>query len=124
MLIQSFLSHSDAKGTRSTALHSLQWALGLLLAALPHTILAKAPEWMLVALLVAIAIVLAVFLGAYIYFLVRNPDALRSEQFTLSKLAIEKGLVGDNISGFTDPSSQLSAAEGTLAITSVEGGRR
>lgn len=28
-----------------------------------------------------------------------NPDALRSESYSLSKMAIERGLVGDSISG-------------------------
>ena len=49
-------------------------------------------------------VVLTVTLGAYIYLLIADRDALRSETFSLSKLAIEKGLVGDNISGLIQPS--------------------
>jgi hypothetical protein len=124
MLMQSFFSRSDAKGTRSTALHSLQWALGLLLAAVPATIAAKAPDWVLVGLLLAAGVVLTVFLGAYIYFLVRDPDALRSEQFTLSKMAIEKGMIGDNVAGFVDPTTQIPVATQPLVLGSDEGQKR
>lgn len=48
-------------------------------------------------------LVLLVFLGAYIYLLLRDPDALRSEEFSLNKMALEKGLVGDSTHGFIDP---------------------
>ncbi len=119
--MQSFFSRSDAKGTRSTALHSLQWALGLMLAALPTSIYVKAPDWILIALCSAIGVVLLVFLSAYIYFLFRNPDALRSEQFTLSKMAIEKGLVGDSVTGISDPRQKLAASQPVITIGSNQG---
>ncbi len=41
----------------------------------------------------------AVFIWAYIYFSCKGPDYLRSEKYSLSKLAIEKGMIGDNITG-------------------------
>lgn len=122
--MQSFLSRSDAKGTRSTALHSLQWALGLLLASLPPSLLANAPDWLLVTLLCSIAIVLLVYIGAFVFLLIRNPDALRSEQFTLSKMALEKGLVGDNVTGVIESASRVSAPSNVLALDSDEGSRK
>lgn len=109
---QSFLSEATAKGARSSALHSLQWMLGILLSALPVTIWAGAPPWLLIAISAAAGLVLFLFVFAYVYFLFRQPDALRSEQFSLSKLAIEKGLVGDNVAGLVQydarPSADLS----------------
>jgi len=59
--------------------------------------------WVTVTIGISFATVLAVFLGAYVYLLLKQPDALRSEQFTLSKLAIEKGMVGDSVAGMHDP---------------------
>lgn len=103
MFIRGFFSHANAKGARSTALHSLQWALGLLLATLPALVSFNAPNWILSLVFIFISLVVAVFLGAYVYLLIKNPDALRSEEFSLSKLAMEKGLVGDNVHGLSDP---------------------
>jgi hypothetical protein len=41
------------------------------------------------------------FLVAYFILLFVDRDALRSERFTLSKLAIEKSVTGDSLRGFT-----------------------
>lgn len=48
-----------------------------------------------------VCLVTAIYLGAYIYFMFKNPDALRSETFTLRKMAIEKSLHGDDLTGLT-----------------------
>jgi hypothetical protein len=91
--------------------------IGLLLSALASLVLGEAPSWLLISVGLALAVVLVVFLGAYLYLLLRNPDALRSEHFSLSKMAIEKGLVGDNVQGLTDPMTINSASTRQLAIT-------
>lgn len=39
------------------------------------------------------------YLGAYIYCLATDKDALRSETYTIQKMAIEKGFVGDSLIG-------------------------
>jgi hypothetical protein len=111
-IFQSFLSEATAKGARSTALHSLQWMLGILLSALPIVIWAGAPDWLLVGISGAAALILVLFIFAYVYFLLKQPDALRSEQFSLSKMAIEKGLVGDNVSGLIQYEPQHTAQGG------------
>lgn len=124
-LMQSFMSQASARGARSTALHSLQWALGLLLAAIPTSLVTGAPQWLVVCLLVAVAIVLFVFLGSYVFLLFRNPDALRSEEFSLNKLAIEKGLIGDSTHGFIDPRIVNADTQSTaLAIAADQGERK
>lgn len=58
---------------------------------------------------VMLILVLLLFLSSYVYFMRTNPDALRSEQFSLSKLAIEKGLIGDTLSGLHPASASLVA---------------
>jgi hypothetical protein len=40
---------------------------------------------------VLIALVVLSFLGVYIYLIIQNPDATRSEKFTLEKLALQQG---------------------------------
>ncbi|HPQ43898.1 MAG TPA: hypothetical protein PKZ42_06675 [Syntrophales bacterium] len=101
-IIHSFFSEASAKGARSTALHALQWVIAMLLTSIPITAIAGAPSWILIGIASALAVVLTTFLGAYIYFLIKSPDALRSESYTLSKMAIERGLVGDNLTGLRD----------------------
>jgi hypothetical protein len=39
-----------------------------------------------------------VFLGVYIYFALTDKDALRSESYSIQKLALQNRLVGDDIS--------------------------
>ena len=102
-MLQSFFSQANARGARSTALHALQWTIGLFLSAMALLVVGGAPTWLLIGVCVALSLVLLVFLGSYLYLLFSNPDALRSEHFSLSKMAIEKGLVGDNVSGLVDP---------------------
>ncbi len=50
-------------------------------------------------LLAFLAVELFTIIGVYVYFAVNNPDCLRSETFTLSKLAMEKGHIGDGVNG-------------------------
>jgi hypothetical protein len=116
-MMQSFFSQASARGARSTALHALQWAIGLFLSAIALLVFGNAPPWLLVGVASALCVVLVVFLGAFVYLLFRNPDALRSEHFSLSKMAIEKGLVGDNINGLIDPMTVDNSSSRRLAIT-------
>ena len=51
----------------------------------------------MLAVLAAIAILF--YLGAYVYFASRDPDALRSERYSIQKLAIERGFIGDSTAG-------------------------
>ena len=101
-LLHSFFSEASAKGARSTALHALQWGMAMLLISISIMAMADAPSWILIAISSAFGLVLVTFIGAYIFLLIKNPDALRSERFTLSKMAIERGLIGDSLSGLTE----------------------
>jgi hypothetical protein len=49
---------------------------------------------------IAVASTGLAFLVAYFILLFVDRDALRSERFTLSKLAIEKSVTGDSLRGF------------------------
>jgi len=40
------------------------------------------------------------YLIAYIYFAIKSPDYLRTERYSIQKMAIERGLVGDSTAGF------------------------
>ena len=99
----SFLQQATAKGSKSTALNPLAWALGILLSALLVAFRLNAPMWALIALGIGSGATMAIFLAAYIYFVLTNPDALRSERFTLSKMAMQQSEKGDDLHGFFAP---------------------
>lgn len=101
---------SNAKGARSTALHSLQWGLGLILAGLTTATWVKSPDWIIILLAILLCTLFLTYIGSYIYLLFSDRDALRSESFTLSKMAIERGLLGDNVTGLIDESTGATKA--------------
>ena len=59
-----------------------------------------APIWLVNALGVGTIIEIVLYLIAYIYFAVTDKDCLRSEKYSIQKLAIQRGLVGDDVTGF------------------------
>ena len=59
------------------------------------------PGWLLGLLAICVTLVVVNFVALNWYFAIKNPDALRSERFTLTKLAIEQeSLRGDDLIGF------------------------
>jgi len=82
-------------------MNPIGWALATVLSTLVGSIWAHAPMWVVGLISAFAGIVLTVYLFGYIYFMFKNPDALRSERFTLSKMAIEKSIVGDTLQGFS-----------------------
>ena len=101
--IQSFLQQANARGSRSTALQPLQWALGMVLAAILVAGKFGAPSWILATLGVFGGVLIVSYLVAYFFLLMKDRDALRSERFQLSKMALERSITGDNLAGFLDP---------------------
>lgn len=65
------------------------------------------PYWVRLFPIVLFGAAFAVYIGAFLYLLFRDKDALRSETYSLKKLAIEQGLVGDNETGFFAKSDVL-----------------
>ena len=47
-------------------------------------------------------LLLVVYVFSYVYLLFNDRDALRSERFTLSKMAIERSITGDSLRGFVE----------------------
>ena len=64
------------------------------------------PAWVLVVLMLGFAVLIGVFLWAFVFYSYRSPDYLRSEKYTLTKLAIEHSQKGDNLAGLIDVSLQ------------------
>lgn len=87
--------------------------LGLSLSGLLGAIQLDAPERVVNPLMILVVVAFGAELLAYGYFLFTgNTDALRSERFTIKKMQIERGLLGDSVSGFVE----VSRRENTKAL--------
>jgi hypothetical protein len=82
-------------------LNPLLWLAGLLMVPLALCIrTGKAEPRELVILLAALfTLTLLLILATYIYFGLRDPDVLRSESYSLGRMAIERGALGDSRAG-------------------------
>jgi hypothetical protein len=99
-LVRSLLQQASAQGSRSTAINPITWAFATVLSAVLGSIAVHAPASITIALSVFAGVLLVTFIFAYVYLLINDRDALRSERFTLSKMAIERSLTGDSLKGF------------------------
>jgi hypothetical protein len=99
-VISQLLQQSDVRGSRSTVMSPLGWLIAIEVAALTSALKFGAPVWAFEVLVIAISATAAVYILTYIYFVKVSPDALRSERFWLQKMALEKVVRGDNVSGF------------------------
>jgi glucan phosphoethanolaminetransferase (alkaline phosphatase superfamily) len=103
--ISVFLEQATAQGTKSTILRPLQWMVLVLALALLGALKYQSPTWLLVALFVSLLLLVIALLVAYFYCLFsgKQPliDALRTEHYSIQKLAIEKGYVGDSLTGLS-----------------------
>ncbi len=109
-LINALLQQSSASGSRSTTLKPLGWLVGLLLIATVGGATASIPEWLLMALAGFTGLSVFLYFGAYLYFMFKDPDALRSEKFNIEKMAIQKGITGDNESGVIEHDDSVDTA--------------
>jgi len=102
-LIKAFLEHASADGSRSTVLKPLGWLLLICVGAILSVLYMKGPTWIVILFFLAIGIIIILYLFTFIYCLFTDKDALRTEKYSIQKLAIEKGFVGDDIFGQLDP---------------------
>lgn len=111
--------------SRSDALRPLVLPLGLLATTFLGLVWAKAPQWALVVVGILFAMIVCVYAGIYIWFALNNADALRSERYSLHKIAIAKGLYGDSNIGLLDEGSSAIEGEAIEADpqTSIESKR-
>lgn len=98
-LIRAFLEQATAKGSKSTILKPLGWMMGICISATLTSAHFKLHEWVIYLFAGFSCVTMALYLVAYLYCLFNDRDALRSETYSIQKMAIEKGFVGDDISG-------------------------
>lgn len=100
--LKSWLDLAEIGQSRSSITNPLQWTMVILIVAVLSTSLAGLPLWVTICFMVSLLVVVVLFLYTYFHFMHKNPDVLRSEQFHLSKLAIEHGMLGDSIQGLME----------------------
>ena len=93
------LQEALSKGTKSTVIKPLGWLIALCLSGSIGTFYSRGPAWIGTMLGIFAAIAILAYLAFYTYFALTDPDALRSESYSLQKLALEKGFVGDSTIG-------------------------
>lgn len=98
-ILKDLLQEATAKGTRSSALQPLLWLVALLCFAFMGLAKLGAPEPLMWAVVVLLSVVIIAIVVAFLVLLVKNPDALRSERYTMYKMALERGIFGDSSSG-------------------------
>lgn len=105
-LIKSFIQHAAVEGYRSTVLKPMGGILGMFLGAALLAFYFKMPNWVGKVFVGSSLLIVGIFLFSYIYFMFTDKDALRSERFSLQKMAIERGLVGDDSRGLFEQSEK------------------
>ncbi|HZS09085.1 MAG TPA: hypothetical protein VFD58_29900 [Blastocatellia bacterium] len=90
---------SIVKGSRSTALKPIIWMTGILapvtLAAIFLEIFHGVPKWAGIFFCTATGLSVLLYIVAYLYFMIKDQNALRSEKYVLEKLPMEGGAIGD-----------------------------
>ena len=100
--LKALLLQAFSINKRSTVLQPLIWLITILLIGFIFLIEYSSPNWALLMVGGFLSLTLLTYLSAYVYHSWKNPDNLRSEKFTLSKMVIEKNLIGDNITGLIE----------------------
>jgi hypothetical protein len=96
----ALLSKALARGSRSTVLNPLAWFFGICASASITSFSLKAPGLLGTMFGVFAGISGMFYLFFYAYYAFKGKDdCLRSERFTIQKMAIERGLVGDDLAG-------------------------
>jgi hypothetical protein len=101
-LISTLREQMNATLSRSDILRPLAGLIGILITAIILMIVAKGPEWLLILMSALLVFSIVIYFFAYVFCLFRDRDALRSEKYSLQKMALEQGIFGDNLSGIEE----------------------
>jgi hypothetical protein len=111
----STLTQSDVFGSRGSVLRDALWILGLVCTGLLTSAAIDPDSWITKMFGMFSVVAFSLVCGAYLYSLLRNPDTLRSETYALQKMRIERGLMGDSVSGIAVVETDVSRGQLTTA---------
>lgn len=92
----------EGMNAKSNVITSLLWLFSLTLIATTACGIWVEKEFILYFLLSFLGVEILAIILAYAFFAFKDPDCLRSETFTLNKIAMEKGQIGDNSQGLIE----------------------
>ena len=110
----------QSTGSRNSALAPLLWMLPTACAFVVALVEFHAPPWLLVVATTATMAIICVALFWFCVFAKKSPEALRSEKYVLSRMAMDRGLLGDDKAGLHDPRTIVT--EGTSLPLLVDPG--
>jgi hypothetical protein len=116
---KSLLQHAKIGYSRTSALNPVQWIFVVSTGGLLASLGFHAPPWILILFGVFSALTLILFGFSFLFFVFKDKDALRSERYSISKIAIEKGLIGDDLKGLLDVDSELVAQSSPRLLESA-----
>lgn len=119
--IKEIIENSAARGSRSSALQPLLIVLGILAGLVPSASWAGVSEKVLYMLIGLVVFVLCIIVICYVVFMVKSPDALRSERFQITKMAIDRGLIGDDLVGMDSSTGGRGEPVGYVVDHETEG---
>lgn len=98
--ITEILQKALLQNAKSTVLKALAWLVGLLLTGTICASRFGMDKWLVVLLASLDCLAVIVYIAGFIFFAIKDPEQLRSEKYSIQKLAIERGFIGDNLSGY------------------------
>ena len=110
-MFQLLFKQATALASKSTALNPLIVIIFILIAATFVSFSMECPIGVSIFLIVALGLSLALYLIAYTFFMFKNPDALRSEKFTLKKEILQRAVFGDDLRGILDDDEMILLAK-------------
>jgi hypothetical protein len=92
----------NATLSRSDVLKPLAWLVGIIALTVVLMLTAGAPDWMLLFLVYSLVGIIILYAASYVFCLFNDRDSLRSERYSLNKMAIEHGFFGDDLTGVVE----------------------
>jgi hypothetical protein len=101
--LKAMLRLAEIGHSRTSVINPVQWGLVIVLVAfVVSAASSRTPTWVVIFLASATGLMLILLIVAYIYFMLKDPKELRSERYSLAQTAIEKHLLGDNLTGLIE----------------------
>jgi uncharacterized membrane protein len=106
--IRDFIRAADIGRSRSSSVNQLQWTMAMLIAGMVLLQLVHAPTWLSVFLAIILGLDAVVFLGAFLYFMLKRPHSLRSESFDFKMAELMQRRTGEMDAGLYEEVSASS----------------
>ena len=109
------IAQQVGSGSRTDILRSLAWPNALLLTALIWGSVKNAPSSLLLILTILLVFFMLLYAASFVFFAIKDPNMLRSEKFNIEKMAIERGLYGDDRVGLNEIAQPQKRGTGLLS---------